>query len=58
MTTALRFLGYLVHVEASPAAPTLAAVLDGDALARYVAFSLTVRCVHAAKAAKAAARRG
>jgi hypothetical protein len=31
------------------------AVLDGDALARYVAFSLTVRCVHAAKAAKATA---
>jgi hypothetical protein len=47
VTTALRFLGYLVHVEASPAAPTLAAVLDGDALARYVSFSLTVRCVHA-----------
>jgi len=50
VTTLLRFLGYLANVEASPAPPSLSAVLDGDALARYVAFSLTVRCDSSAAA--------
>lgn len=47
VSTLLRFLGYIANVEASPASPTLSSVLDGDALARFVAFSLTVRYVHA-----------
>jgi hypothetical protein len=56
VTTILRFLGYLAHVEASPSPPSLSVVLDGDALARYVAFSLTVRYV--LRAAAAAPRLG
>ncbi len=42
--SALRFLGYLRNVERVPGPSSLAEVLDGEALARYVAFLLTVRC--------------
>jgi len=48
VSVALRFLGYLTRVETPPpppAPPTLLSLLDGDAIARFVAFALTVRCV-------------
>ena len=45
LASALRFLGFVSRVERNAAPPTLTWVLDGEALARYVSFSLTVRCV-------------
>lgn len=45
LASALRFLGFVSRVERHAAPPTLLWVLDGEALARYVSFSLTVRCV-------------
>jgi len=45
LSSALRFLGYRRNVERSPGPSSLMEVLDGEAIARYVSFALSVRCV-------------
>jgi hypothetical protein len=56
LSSTLRFLGFVSRVERNATPPTLLGVLDGEALACYVSFSLTVRCVMRAVAwARAAA---
>ena len=47
----LRFLGFVRNVERSKAQLTVAALLDGDAIARFLSFLLTTRRAAAARAA-------
>lgn len=49
----LRFLGFVRNVERSKAQLTVAALLDGDAIARFLSFLLTTRRVAAARAVAA-----
>jgi len=48
--SALRFLGFRRNVERTKGPSSLMEVLDGEALARYVSFALTVRYAACARA--------